>query len=220
MNPKWPVCCRSLCAFVCAALVLLLLAPECAAECMGESVALSKAAHPITASERFRWFGCSSVGPESLAGGLVSAGFSTAFNTPREYGPHWEGFGKRYGLRLTGVSTGNAIEGGLGAALGEEPRYFRAPGQPFKTRVGHTIKMTFVTENRNGGLTPAYARLAAIPASNFLSNAWRPDSSANASDALMRSLIGLAGKMGGNAFNEFWPDIQDRLLHKSGKGKR
>jgi len=219
MNHKWLVCRRSLFALVCATLVLLLLAPECAAECMGESVTLSKAAHPITAGERFRWFACGSVGPESLVGGLFSAGFSTAFNTPREYGPHWEGFGKRYGLRLTGVSTGNAIEAGLGAVLGQDPRYFRATGQPFKTRVGHTIKMTFMAENRNGGLTPAYARLAAIPSSNFLSNAWRPDSTANASDALVRSLIGVAGKMGGNAFNEFWPDIRDRLPHKSGKRK-
>jgi len=33
-------------------------------------------------------------------------------------------------MRLTGVSTGKAIEAGLGSLWGEDPRYFRAAGQP------------------------------------------------------------------------------------------
>jgi hypothetical protein len=144
---------------------------------------------------------------------LVDAGFSTGTNSPREYGPHWDGFGKRYGLRLTGVSTGNAIEASLGAVWGEDPRYFRAVGQPFKTKVVHVVKMTFLAQNRDGGTMPAYARLVAIPANNFLSNSWRPDSTTNTDDALLRSLVGVAAKMASNAFAEFAPDVWDRLAH-------
>ena len=66
---------------------------------------------PITERERLEWFLVSTTGPSSLFGaGPLSAGLSTAFNNPEEYGPHWEGFGKRYGMRLMGVSTENAIE--------------------------------------------------------------------------------------------------------------
>ena len=70
--------------------------------------------HPITGKERFEWFVLGSVGPKSLGAGIFSAAISTAENTPVEYGPHWEGFGKRYAMRLTGVATSHAMEAGLG----------------------------------------------------------------------------------------------------------
>jgi hypothetical protein len=71
--------------------------------------------------ERLAWFMNSTVGQKSLAAGIVSAAWGTALNKPKEYGPHWEGFGKRYGMRLTGVATGNAIEAELGGLWGEDP---------------------------------------------------------------------------------------------------
>ena len=81
---------------------------------------------PITGRQRMQWFVRSTVGAESLAAGTFSAGFGTARNRPEEYGPHWDGFGKRYGIRLTGVATSHAIEGAMGSLWGEDPRYFRA----------------------------------------------------------------------------------------------
>src|SRR5438128_12657658 len=72
----------------------------------------------ITGKERLNWFVFGTVGPQSLAGGVISSAWGTLFNKPTEYGPHWEGFGKRYAMRLSGVSTGNAIEAGFGALWG------------------------------------------------------------------------------------------------------
>ena len=43
------------------------------------------------------------------------SGWQTARDKPVEYGPSWEGFGKRYGMRLTGVATGNAMEAAIGS---------------------------------------------------------------------------------------------------------
>ena len=89
---------------------------------------------PITGKQRFEWFVSNTVGPASLfAVGPASAAWGTAFNNPKEYGPHWDGFGKRYGMRLTGVSVGNAMEAGLGAIWGEDPRYFRSADRSFKS---------------------------------------------------------------------------------------
>jgi hypothetical protein len=164
---------------------------------------------PITGRGRFNWFAYNTIGPQSLGTGLFSAGYGTGIDSPKEYGPHWEGFGKRYGLRLTGVSSSNAIEASLGSLWGEDPRYFRAAGQPFKNRIGHVIKMTLLAENRNSRTMPAYSRYVAIPANNFLSNTWRPDSNAHASDALLRSVMGVLGRMASNAFMEFSPDIRN-----------
>src|SRR5438876_11718281 len=84
---------------------------------------------PIGSEERLKWFAVSTVGAPSLIGGMFSAGFGTLVDSPSEYGTHWDGFGKRYGMRLTGISTGNLMEAGIGAVWGEDPRYFRAAGQ-------------------------------------------------------------------------------------------
>jgi hypothetical protein len=164
--------------------------------------------------ERLKWFANSSAGPASLAGGAITSAFGTWSNSPREYGPHWEGYGKRNGMRLTGVATGNAMEAGLGALWGEDPRYVRAVGQPLKGRVWQVSKMTFLAQNARGGTSPAYARFAADAGSNFLSNTWRAQSEADAQHAGTRIAWGILGRMGGNAFAEFWPSVWERLKPK------
>jgi hypothetical protein len=169
---------------------------------------------PITGRERWTWLLRSTIGPQNLAFGVVSAGFGTATNRPKEYGSTWEGFGKRYGMRLTGVSTGNVIESGIGALWGEDPRYFRSPGKPFGGRVQNIVKMTFVARHRGGDLAPAYARYLATAGNNVLSNTWRVDSEADLQHAALRTLLGFAGRMGSNAFQEFWPDIRRRVIKK------
>lgn len=175
---------------------------------------LQPGAHPpLTAAERFDWFVKSTLGFPSLAGGVISSAWGTAFNSPPEYGPHWEGFGKRYGMRLTGVSVGNAIEAGLGAALGDNPRYFTAQGQPFGSRVLHIVKFTFITYKTDGSTGPNYSFYVADVGNNFLSNLWRVPSENDTQHAMIRIGEGFMGRMASNAFNEFWPDVK-RMLHK------
>jgi len=148
---------------------------------------------------------------------VLSAGWGTLFNSPREYGTHWEGFGDRYGMRLTGIATSNAMEAGLGAIWGEDPRYVRASGEAFGGRLGHAVKMAFLAQNKDGRLMPAYARYAAITGSNYLSNTWRANSEATVGHATLRVGLGFLGRIGGNIWEEFWPDVKDGLFHRSGR---
>ena len=173
---------------------------------------------PITPEERVKWVLQSTVGPASLGGGVISAGWGTLFNKPREYGTHWPGFGERYGMRLTGLAVSNSMEAGLGALWGEDPRYFPMVEQPFKKRLGHVVKMTFLAENREGHSRPAYARYIAIPGSNFLSNTWRADSAATLGNAAVRTALGFLGRICGNAFREFWPSVARRFSRKDSNG--
>ena len=135
-------------------------------------------------------------------------------NSPKEYGPGWEGFGKRYGMRLSGVSTGNAIEAGLGSIWGEDPRYFRSPDHALGARLKYVIKSTFMAPGRDGRWHVAYARHAGNVGNNFLSNTWRVESENGPDDAAVRCIWGITGKMGGNAFSEFWPDIKRMVFRK------
>lgn len=169
---------------------------------------------PISHQQRLKWFAVSTGGPTNLlVAGPFSAGLSTAFNRPKEYGPHWEGFGKRYGMRLTGISTGNAMEAGLGAIWGEDPRYFRSPDRAFGKRVVYVIKATFLAPDRDGRMRPAYARFAGNVGNNFLSNTWRVPSENGPENAALRCVWGITGEMASDALAEFWPDVR-RLIFR------
>lgn len=183
----------------------------------GRAETLERPYVPITHRESFRWFVTSTIGPAHMAGvGFVSA-CGTAVNRPGEYGPHWGGFADRFGMGMAGSAAGNAIEVGLGLGLREDPRYFREPEQAFKSRAGRVARLTFLSRGRNGTFGPAYGRYIGIVGSNFLSNAWRVHSEANAKDALVRSSEGFAGRMAANAFAEFWPDLKKHLVRKHGR---
>ena len=163
---------------------------------------------PITGKERLTWFVGSTVGVESLLfAGPFSAGWGTAFKSPPEYPANITGFAQRYGMRLTGVSTGNAMNATLGAIWGEDPRYFREPGLPFKKRVVNVLDLTFRAYYRDGERHFAYARLAGNAGSSFLSNTWRVPSETDWQSAVSRILLGVGGYAASNAFSEFLPDV-------------
>jgi hypothetical protein len=167
---------------------------------------------PITAGQRFRWMVNGTLGTPNLAASAVLAALGTAGNSPKEYGPHWDGLGKRYGLGLAGGATSQVLEASIGSMWGEDPRYVRTTGgQPFKTRLGYVAKMTFLATNRNGDTMPAYARYIAIPSTQFISNTWRPDSQATVNSALTRIPFSFLCSFTSRAFSEFWPDLTGRI---------
>lgn len=171
---------------------------------------------PITGRQRARWVITETIDPSHSIGGIFTSAYGTAVDHPVEYGPHWDGFAKRYGLRTSGVATSNTIEAGIGAVWGEDPRYFALPGRPFKARLRNIVKQTFIARRSDGEFAPAYARFVGITGSNFLSNEWRPDSEADTQHALIRTGEGFVGRMGANAFEEFWPDVKRALFHRGG----
>jgi len=177
------------------------------------STSSSDARPPITAKERIDWVVRGTIGPEGLAGELLGAGWGTLFNSPKIYGTHWEGFGDRFGMGVAGNAVSNTMEAGLGAIWGEDPRYTRDAGAPFMSRVGHAAKMTFLAENRDGSVNPAYARFIAIPGTNFLSNTWRAPGDDTTDRAAIRTGLGFLGRFGNNTFDEFWPDFKQKLFH-------
>lgn len=170
----------------------------------------------ISAGERLEWFAISTAGAASLTGGVFSSALGTAIDSPSEYGPHWKGFGKRYGMRLTGISTGNAMEAGLGAVYGEDPRYFRAMNRPFGARVRNIVDLTFRAYRPDGERHLAYARYAGVFGNNFLSNTWRAPSEADWQHSLVRSAEGFGGRALSNTLTEFVPEIWKRIHHKPG----
>lgn len=140
--------------------------------------------------DRKAWVLQQTLGPASIAGGVFSAGLTTWQARPVEYDTQWKGFSQRFGIRLSGVATQNAMEAGLGAIWREDPRYRRAASGGFRARLGSALKQTLLVQRPDGSHQPAYARYAAIGGANLLSNAWRPNSQATLSAALSRTARG------------------------------
>ena len=170
--------------------------------------------HPITPQERLKWFASSTAGRTSLVSGLFSSALGTAVDTPSEYGPHWDGFAKRYGMRLTGISTGNAIEATAGAAWQEDPRYFSVNQRPFGSRVKNIVDLTFRSYRADRERHLAYARYAGNVGNNFLPNNWRAQSEADWQHALLRTAEGFGVRALSNTFREFLPQAIRKLRHK------
>ena len=168
----------------------------------------SDALDPVTGGGRVKWAVMSTIGPGSLFVGAVQAGFGNLTDRPPEYREGMEGFGKRFGLRLSSVGTSNLMEASLGAIWGEDPRFRRGEDHTAGGHFRHAVVMTFMAQRSDGTLAPAYARYIAYAGSNAISDAWRPDSQVNVSSTMTRISERFAGRLLGNLFLEFWPDLK------------
>ena len=167
---------------------------------------------PITGTGRLDWAVHATIGPASLWTGVLTSTWGTVFNRPHEYGESFDGFAKRYGLRLTGVATSNVMEATVGSFWGEDPRYHMSTEERFGGRFKHALKMTVMAQRNDGSVAPAYARFIAIAGGNALSNTWRPDSEHTAGDTLTRIGEGFGGRLLSNIWDEFWPSVKNHMF--------
>jgi hypothetical protein len=166
---------------------------------------------PITGEERGVWVAKGSIGARSLSVGVFTSTFLTAVNSPEEWQRSWSGFGKRYGSREATITMSNGLEAGLGSLWGEDPRYGRlGRGRPLG-RVGHALKSAVVARGRDGQLRPSWARYSGIVTSNLVARSWLPPSARTTRGTTWRMGSAVLGRMVGNAFEEFWPDLRERM---------
>ena len=166
---------------------------------------------PITNLERMDWIIDGTIGVRSLGVGVLAAGWQTGFNTPDEWGSGRQGFAKRYLQREADVAISNSLEAGLGALWGEDPRYIPSRRQGLWPRVRYAMKTVVLAQRRDGRLAPAWGRFAGNVFNNVIENAWLPPSVTTPGQTAVRSANGLAGRLLGNLWDEFWPDVRKRL---------
>lgn len=169
---------------------------------------------PITVGERGNWIVGSTVGPFSLGLGVTAATITTAWDTPREWGRSWDGFGKRYMEREADVAISVAMEAGFGAIWGEEPRYIPSGRRGIWPRARYAMKTVFLAQRRDGHLAPAWGRYLGNTLNNVVENAWLPPSMTTVGGTLSRTGLGFLGRLGGNLWEEFGPDAMRALARR------
>jgi len=170
---------------------------------------------PITGAQRIDWIVDGTIGRQSLTiVGPLATLWQTAFNTPEEWGRGWSGIAKRYAQREADVAISNTIEAGLGALWGEDPRYIRSGRRGIWPRARYALKTSVLAQRRDGSLKPAWGRYAGNTLNNVIENTWLPPSQTTAGQTALRSGTGIVTRMGGNLWEEFWPDIARLLKRK------
>ncbi len=169
---------------------------------------------PISGPERVDWIVDGTIGRRSLTVvGPLATVWQTGFNSPAEWGRGASGIAKRYAQREADVAISNTIEAGLGALWGEDPRYIRSGRRGIWPRARYAMKTVFLAQGRDGKLRPAWGRYAGNTLNNVIENTWLPPSMTTPGQTTLRSGLGMLGRLGGNAWEEFWPDVV-RRFHK------
>lgn len=130
---------------------------------------------PTAAVRRSRYLK-SLFGPAALANTVAGAGISTWNNSPREWGPHWDGFGKRvasgFGRRL----INNTVLYGLDEAMGVDSHFYRSEKRDLGSRISNAFISTVTTRKSDGRRTAGIPRIAAAYTSNVVAvEAWYPN---------------------------------------------
>lgn len=163
---------------------------------------------PIDGAQRVDWIVDGTIGRRSLfAVGPLAAVWQTGFNTPDEWGRGVSGIAKRYAEREADVAISNTIEAGLGALWREDPRYIRSGRKGIWPRARYAIKTVVLAQRRDGTLKPAWGRYTGNVVNNLIENTWLPPSVTTPGQTALRSGLGFLGRLGGNAWEEFWPDV-------------
>jgi hypothetical protein len=179
---------------------------------LGEASPIAPSAYvPIDGGQRIDWIVGGTVGARSLCIGGLAVGLQTAWDVPPEWQRTWRGAARRYAQREADVAISSSIEAGLGAIWGEEPRYVRAPRGSIRSRARHAMKTVLLAQRRDGHLAPAWGRYAGNVFNNLLENQWLPPRATTTAQTALRTLNGFLGRLGGNLFEEFWPDVKARL---------
>lgn len=173
---------------------------------------------PIDGAQRIDWIVDGTIGRRSLlVVGPLATTWQAGFDTPEEWGRAPAGLAKRYLHREADVAISNTIEAGLGAIWGEDPRYIPSGRTGIWPRARYAIKTVFLAQRRDGRLRPAWGRYAGNVFNNLIENTWLPPSVTTGGQTGLRVGLGFLGRLGGNAWEEFWPDV---VRHFAKKKKR
>ena len=169
---------------------------------------------PMTRSERFRHYLTATFGPNSLATAVAHAGLDQLRDSPKEWGQGSAAFGDRLGNTYAKHIIRRTLEFGASNALHQDNRYFASGETGVWRRTKYAVASTFLARRDDGRRTFASARIGSAAGSAFISRAWQPASTTDASHAASSFGFTVAADLGTNVFREFWPDLKRHFQRK------
>jgi hypothetical protein len=177
---------------------------------------LGNATVSMTAKQKFGLALRSMTDPVAFATPFLVAGYDEVFNDNKGFGWGPEGLGKRAGAAyldsFTGTMLGNAL---LPSVLHQDPRYYRMGYGSTRHRLLYAMSTTVICKHDNTGKwEPNYSNVAGNIAAGGISTLYYPSSKSSAGLAISNGLVVTAEGAIGAVFDEFWPDLSRKFLHK------
>jgi len=170
----------------------------------------------LTADQKLRLAFRSSVDPVAFGAAVLVAGYHEALDDDTGFGWGAEGFGKRSGAAYLDAFDGAIIGNGiLPSILHQDPRYFRL-GHGAKThRLLYALATNVICKHDNTGKwEPNYSNVAGNIISGAISNLYYPSATSGFGQTITNGLTVTAEGGAGSLFQEFWPDISRKVLHR------
>jgi len=154
--------------------------------------------------------------PFAFASAFFEAGYHEAGDDLKGFPWGFKGYMERSGVAYLDTFDGQVLSTGiLPIVFRQYPRYFRLGYGPIKHRILYSLYSNVRARNDyNGKWAPNYGNILGNLAAGELSNVYYPAGNSSAGLALTNTGIQILEGAGGSIFNEFWPDLARRYLHK------
>jgi hypothetical protein len=163
---------------------------------------------PLTVGDKVLFGLRNSVTPFSMAGWVLSAGYSQVANSSPNYGTNGKAFAQRLGATAArNVSEGVFSNSIMAPILHEDPRYYvMGPSQPFVKRTVYALTRAIVTRTDSGQPTPNFSLIAGNVAGAALTNAYYPALNRGFGHTAQVFGLSLGGSALGFVVTEFYGD--------------
>lgn len=170
----------------------------------------------LTGAQKVRLAFRSAIDPVTFAGAFLVAGYHEANDDDTGFGWGIEGYGKRSGAAYLDAFDGTMIGNGiLPALLHQDPRYFRLGHGTTTHRMLYALATNVICKHDNTHKwEPNYSNVGGNIISGAISNLYYPSSNSGIGQTFSNGLIVTAEGGIGSLFQEFWPDISRKFLHK------
>jgi hypothetical protein len=170
----------------------------------------------MSASQKIKLSLRSATDPVAFAVAFVAAGYHEAMDDDKGFGWGIEGYGKRSGAAYLDAFDGNLIGNGiLPAVLHQDPRYFRLGHGTVTHRLLYSLATNVICKHDNTGKwEPNYSNVGGNIVSGAISNLYYPSQDSGIGQTFTNGFIVTAEGGFGSIFDEFWPDISRKILHK------
>jgi hypothetical protein len=170
----------------------------------------------LTAGQKVKLAFRSATDPVAFGVAFVAAGYHEAMDDDKGFGWGIEGYGKRSGAAYLDAFDGAMIGNGiLPAVLHQDPRYFRLGHGTTTHRLLYALATNVVCKHDNTGKwEPNYSNVSGNIISGAISNLYYPSSDSEISQTFTNGFVVTAEGGFGSIFQEFWPDISRKVLHK------
>lgn len=170
----------------------------------------------LSAGQKLQLAFHSAIDPFTFGAAGVVAGLHEALDEDPGFGWGAAGYGKRAGAAYLDAFDGDMIGNGILPALfHQDPRYFRLGHGSFHHRLFYAVSTSYICRHDNTGKwEPNYSNVGGNIIAGAISNLYYPSQNSGWGQTISNGFIVTTEGTVGGVFDEFWPDIARKVLHK------